>query len=113
MMLARVIGSVVCTIKYPALEGYKLLLIQPISKEGAARGRPLVAIDAVGAGYRETVYWCRGREAALAFKGEVPTEASIVGIVDSVTAPGASQNPAANPPARRKSHPAAKTRKRR
>ena len=113
MMLARVIGSVVCTIKYPALEGYKLLLIQPISKEGEPRGRPLVAVDAVGAGYRETVYWCRGREAALAFKGEVPTEASIVGIVDSITAPGAgaSPNPAAHPPARTKNHPAGKAKK--
>ena len=79
----------------------------------AARGRPLVAIDAVGAGYRETVYWCRGREAALAFKGEVPTEASIVGIVDTITAPGAGANPhpAANPPARAKNHPAGKARK--
>jgi len=113
MMLARVIGSVVCTIKCPALEGYKLLLIQPISKEGGPRGRPLVAIDAVGAGYRETVYWCRGREAALAFKGEVPTEASIVGIVDSITTAGASPNPnpAATPPARAKNHPAGKARK--
>ena len=44
-----------------------------------------MAVDAVGAGYRETVYWCRGREASLAFSGEVPTDASIVGIVDQVT----------------------------
>jgi hypothetical protein len=46
----------------------------------------LVAVDAVGAGYRETVYWCRGKEASLAFDGaEVPTDASIVGIVDQIT----------------------------
>ncbi len=90
MMLARVIGNVVATVKHGALQGRKLLLIQPVTREGEARGRPLVAVDAVGAGERETVYWCRGREAALAFtaKGfdpEVPTDAAIVGIVDEIT----------------------------
>ena len=88
MMLARVIGNVVATIKHDGLAGRKLLLIQPITREGQDRGRALVALDAVGAGYRETVYWCRGREASLAFDGaEVPTDASIVGIVDQITSP--------------------------
>lgn len=86
MMLARVVGNVVATVKHDALTGRTLLLIQPITKDGQDRGRPLVAVDAVGAGYRETVYWCRGREASLAFDGaEVPTDASIVGIVDEMT----------------------------
>ena len=93
MMLARVIGDVVATAKHPGLEGKKLLLIQPVTRQGAPRGKPLVALDAVGAGFRELVYWCRGREAALAFAEpgqkieeiEVPTDASIVGIVDAVT----------------------------
>ncbi len=85
MMLAKVIGTVIASAKYPPLEGHKLLLIQPITKEGTARGRPLVALDAVGAGFQETVYWCRGREASLAFEGEVPTDAAIVGIVDQIT----------------------------
>jgi ethanolamine utilization protein EutN len=86
MMLAKVIGTVVCTVKYPTLEGQKLLLVQPVNKNGVARGKPLVAIDAVGAGVHETVYWCRGREAALAFDHEVVSDASIVGIVDEITA---------------------------
>jgi microcompartment protein CcmK/EutM len=85
MMLAKVIGKVVASAKYPALAGHKLLLIQPISRQGAPRGRALVALDAVGAGFGETVYWCRGREASLAFDGEVPSDASIVGIVDEIT----------------------------
>jgi microcompartment protein CcmK/EutM len=86
MMLARVIGNVVATAKHEALGGRKLLLIQPITRDGADRGRPLVAVDAVGAGFRETVYWCRGREASLAFDGApVPTDAAIVGIVDAIT----------------------------
>ena len=86
MMLAKVIGTVVCTVKYPTLEGRTLLLLQPVNKDGMARGRTLVAIDAVGAGVGETVYWCRGREAALAFDHEVVSDASIVGIVDEITA---------------------------
>ena len=85
MQLAKIIGTVVASAKFPALEGHKLLLIQPVNREGEQRGKPLVAVDAVGAGFHETVYWCRGREAALAFSGEVPTDASIVGIVDQVT----------------------------
>jgi ethanolamine utilization protein EutN len=85
MMLAKVIGNVVATAKHPALDGVKLLLLQPLTKDGKPRGRPFVALDAVGAGFRETVYWCRGREAALAFPGEVPCDASVVGIVDAIT----------------------------
>jgi ethanolamine utilization protein EutN len=86
MMLAKVIGTVVCTVKYPTLEGQKLLLVQPVNQNGAPRGKTLVAIDAVGAGVGETVYWCRGREAALAFDHEVVSDASIVGIVDEINA---------------------------
>lgn len=85
MMLAKVIGTVVAMVKYPTLEGRKLLLIQPVTRDGVPRGRPLVAIDAVGAGESETVYWCRGKEASLAFDSEVVSDASIVGIVDEIT----------------------------
>ncbi len=85
MMLAKVIGTVVATVKYPTLEGRKLLLLQPVNKDGAHRGKPIVGIDAVGAGVGETVYWCRGREAALAFDGEVVSDCSIVGIVDEIS----------------------------
>ncbi len=85
MMLAKVIGTVVATAKYPTLDGRKLLLLQPVNKDGAHRGKPIVGIDAVGAGVGETVYWCRGREAALAFDREVVSDCSIVGIVDQIT----------------------------
>ena len=86
MFLGKVIGSVVCTIKHPALVGKKILLVQPLGRDQKPSGTPLVCLDAVGAGAGETVYWARGREAAMAFPNEeVPTEASIVGIVDGVT----------------------------
>lgn len=85
MYLGKVIGSIVCTIKHPALEGKKILLVQPLDRKQRPSGTPLVCLDAVGAGAGETVYWARGREAAMAFPNEeVPTEAAIVGIVDGV-----------------------------
>lgn len=86
MMLGRVVGHVVSSVKHHGLEGRKLLLIQPITAEGDDRGRVLVALDAVGAGYRERVYWCRGKEAAMAFDGDVPADAAVVGIVDEIRA---------------------------
>ncbi len=85
MDLARVIGRVVCTQKNGALKGRKLLLVQPVTVEGRDTGKPLVAIDAVGAGAGERVFYVTGREASFAFiPDHVPTDASIVGIVDRV-----------------------------
>ncbi len=85
MDLARVIGRVVCTQKNASLDGRKLLLVQPVTVEGEDTGKPLVAIDAVGAGAGERVFYVTGREASFAFiPDHVPTDASIVGIVDRV-----------------------------
>ena len=89
MQLGRVIGNVVCTVKDPALAGQKLLIVQPLDRKGRDKGRPVVALDAVGAGVGETIYWCRGKEASFPFAPvDLPTEATIVGIVDSVNVPG-------------------------
>jgi len=85
MMLARVIGNVVATVKDPGLAGRKLLLIQPLTRDGEPKGHLMVGIDSIGAGFGEMVYSCRGREASLAFTGEVPSDCSIVGIVDTIT----------------------------
>lgn len=83
MHLARVVGTVVCTHKNARLSGVTLLVIQPIARDGAAAGTPLVAADAAGAGVGEAVFYVRGREASFPFAPiEVPTDASIVGIVD-------------------------------
>jgi ethanolamine utilization protein EutN len=95
MQLARIIGNVVSTVKNPALEGRKLLVIQTLDGNLRPTGKPLVAIDSVGAGVGELVFWCRGKEASFPFEGsEVPTDCTIVGIVDSeshVTSTGAKQ----------------------
>ena len=80
MYLGKVIGRVIASVKNEVLEGKKLLLVRRLP-----HGATVVAVDAVGAGAGETVYVCRGREAAFAFKPqEVPTEASIVAIVDRI-----------------------------
>ena len=83
MQLAKVLGEVVATVKDANLIGTKLLVLQPISASGEAAGRTLVALDSVGAGVGEHVFFVRGREAAFPFyPAEPPTDAAIVGIVD-------------------------------
>ena len=86
MQLARVIGDVVATRKDPAFSGTTLLLLQPLNADGTDVGRPLVAVDSVGAGVGERVFFVRGKEASFPFYPvEVPVDAGIVGIVDHWT----------------------------
>jgi ethanolamine utilization protein EutN len=83
MHLARVIGDVVMTRKDDNLTGIKLLLVQPLTPAREPAGRPLVAVDAVGAGIGEEVFFVRGKEASFPFyPAEPPVDAGIVGIVD-------------------------------
>jgi len=83
VQLAKVLGEVVATIKDANLTGMKLLVVQPLTPAGEAAGRTLVALDSVGAGVGENVFFVRGREAAFPFyPAEPPADATIVGIVD-------------------------------
>ncbi|MED5372144.1 MAG: EutN/CcmL family microcompartment protein [Myxococcota bacterium] len=87
MELARVVGTVVATRKHEALEGVRLLLIQPQDHEGAPQGDVVVAADAVQAGEGELVRWINGREGTLALPDSfTPVDATIVGIVTDVNA---------------------------
>lgn len=84
MQLARVIGTVVSTVKNETLEGRKLLIVQTLNANLEPKGNPLIALDSVGAGAGELVFWCRGKEASFPFKRDsTPTDCTIVGIVDS------------------------------
>ena len=84
MQLARVIGTVVSTIKNDTLEGRKLLIVQTLTADLQPTGKPQIALDSVGAGIGELVFWCRGKEASFPFKRDsTPTDCTIVGIVDS------------------------------
>ena len=83
MQLAKVIGDVVMTRKDESLVGIKLLVVQPLTPDRLPAGRPLVAVDAVGAGVGEEVFFVRGKEASFPFHPvEPPVDAGIVGIVD-------------------------------
>jgi ethanolamine utilization protein EutN len=83
MNLARVIGTVVVTRKDENLASTTLLLVQPLTPEREPSGRPIVAIDAMGAGVGEEVFFVRGKEASFPFAPmEPPVDAGIVGIVD-------------------------------
>jgi microcompartment protein CcmK/EutM len=83
MIMARVIGTVVASRKAEGLLGAKLMLIQPLGTDGQRTGKALVAVDSVGCGVGEDVFYVKGREAAAPFlPAEVPTDAAIVGIVD-------------------------------
>ncbi|MBV6497613.1 MAG: ethanolamine utilization protein EutN [Acidobacteria bacterium] len=84
MQIARVIGTVVSTVKNDALEGRKLLIVETLDADLKPKGKPTIALDAVGAGVGELVFWCRGKEASFPFKRDsTPTDCTIIGIIDS------------------------------
>jgi ethanolamine utilization protein EutN len=83
--LGRVVGCVWSTAKNKDLEGQRLLVVQPLTPELKKTGRRIVCTDWTGAGAGELVYWCRGKESSFPFLPvEVPTDTTIVGIVDSI-----------------------------
>ena len=90
MTLGRVIGTVVCTQKTPTMDGVKLQLVQPLSATTITNdGKPLVAIDAIGAGRNEVVLLASGssaRQTEITF--HTPCDAVIMAIVDSVEVDG-------------------------
>lgn len=84
MQIARVIGTVVSSVKNEALEGRKILIVQTLDADLNKKGKPMLALDAIGAGVGELVFWCRGKEASFPFKRDsTPTDCTIVGIIDS------------------------------
>lgn len=84
MQIARVIGTVVSTVKNASLSGRKILIVQNLDADLNEKGKPMIALDAIGAGVGELVFWCRGKEASFPFKrDETPTDCTIVGTIDS------------------------------
>ena len=86
MLLGKVIGRVVASVKYEGLEGVPFLMIQPLDKNQAPQGEPVVAADGTRqAGEGDLIYYEGGREAALALEVTfVPVDHTIIGIVDGV-----------------------------
>ena len=86
MLFGRVHGTAVCTIKYPDLQGMKLLVVQPLDKHLEPKGPMQVAVDVVWAGPGDLCVMVRSREAALALREHkfVPIDLALVGIVDEL-----------------------------
>lgn len=85
MIIGRILGTVVATRKDPRLQGAKLLLVRPLNLQGEDESNYLVAVDTVGAGYREKVLVVAGSSARMA-EGmkDRPVDAAIIGIIDTV-----------------------------
>jgi microcompartment protein CcmK/EutM len=88
MEIGRVVGTVVSTIKSSGLNSYKLLIVTPLITDQeltAAKGRDdYVAIDLVGSGEGEVVLVTRGSAARISDATDVPTDAAIIAVVDTI-----------------------------
>ena len=85
MFFAKVIGTVWATRKDENLRSFKLQVIQPLTARRENVGDPIVAVDTVGAGPGETVFYITAREATIPLPVDMaPVDASIVGIVDRI-----------------------------
>jgi ethanolamine utilization protein EutN len=90
MILGKVIGNVVATIKLKIYEGYKILIIQPIHPEGRATGKPFLAIDTVQAGPGDIVLVIdEGNSARLIINDTMaPVRSVVAAVVDEISLKG-------------------------
>ncbi|HRJ18727.1 MAG TPA: EutN/CcmL family microcompartment protein [Bryobacteraceae bacterium] len=78
-------GRLWASVKNAGLDGQRLLIVQPVTPGGEPSGKTVICTDNTGAGAGELIYWVRGREASFPFQpSEVPSDATIVGIVDEI-----------------------------
>jgi microcompartment protein CcmK/EutM len=72
-------------VKNVGLTGQRLLIVQPVKADLSQTGRAIICTDCTGAGSGELIYWVRGKEASFPFTdSEVPSDATVVGIVDEL-----------------------------
>jgi ethanolamine utilization protein EutN len=84
MLLARVEGNMVATRKHPSLEGWRLVICQPISQAGEPEGVPQIAIDSHGAGLHQRVLISSDGLAARRAVGheQSPVRWLVLGVID-------------------------------
>ena len=89
MLIVRVIGTTVSTIKEEKLMGKKLLVVQPADETGTASGKPFVAIDTVDAGVGDLVLTAAGSSARqTTITKDTPVDAVIMAVIDSLEVSG-------------------------
>lgn len=87
MKIAKVIGTVVSTIKHQAFEGKKLLWVQPLDPyKKSPKGEPIIAVDIVQAGIDDIVLVVDEGNAArqLLYLKNAPVRAVVIGIIDRI-----------------------------
>jgi len=86
MILGKVIGNVISTIKLPVYQGYKILIVQPVNDEEEPQGESVLALDTVQAGVGDTVLVIdEGNSSRLIMNNSTaPVRTMIVGIVDAI-----------------------------
>jgi ethanolamine utilization protein EutN len=89
MYLGQVIGTVVASVKYPGLEGCRLMIVESLDEKKRRMGDPHVAVDHQFSGPGDVVFLVGSREATLACEPSfVPVDAAIIGFVDQVNVDG-------------------------
>lgn len=89
MLIARVVGNVVSTIKDDKLIGRKILIVREATTENELVGKPIAAIDTVDAGVGDLVLIAQGSSARQTIvTKETPTDAVIMAIIDELTVDG-------------------------
>jgi microcompartment protein CcmK/EutM len=89
MLIARVIGTTVSTIKDEKLVGRKLLVVRPADEQGNPAGKPYVAVDTVDSGVGDLVLTCAGSSARQTnITKDTPVDAVIMSVIDSLEVDG-------------------------
>ena len=89
MLIAKVIGTTVSTIKDDKLTGQKLLIVRQTDEKGEPFGKPFVAVDCVNAGVGELVLTCAGSSARQTnTTKDTPVDAVIMAVIDSLEVEG-------------------------
>jgi microcompartment protein CcmK/EutM len=87
MIVCKVIGSIVSTIKHDSFKNQKIMLVRPINLDGSYKSGTMVAVDTVCAGVGDTVLVAsEGRSATelLGFKKREPLRSVIIGVIDTI-----------------------------
>ncbi len=85
MLIARVVGTIVATIKDEKLTGRKLLIVREATTENQLVGRPIAAVDTVDAGVGDLVLIAQGSSARqTSMTKETPTDAVIMAVIDEL-----------------------------